>query len=120
MAKRMSEKMLVLKSATLALVCAVPFLATLAPGGAIAKKPAVTYRLGCVANSGCEFVCLAPATAASGAKHERIFEKKDVNVVDFIEFGGSAIATIFVSNEQPTTFRLSGTVFCQMPNSLIL
>lgn len=42
MAKRMSEKMLVLKSATLALVCAVPFLATLAPGGAIAKKPAVT------------------------------------------------------------------------------
>lgn len=64
-------------------------------------------------------MCLAPATAASGAKHERIFEKKDVNVVDFIEFGGSAIATIFVSNEQPTTFRLSGTVFCQMPNSLI-
>jgi len=42
-----------------------------------------------------------------------------VKSVDFIEFGSAAIATIFVSNEQPSTFRLSGTVFCEMPNSLV-
>lgn len=108
-----------LKSAALAFLCAVPLFAALVPGEATAKKPTISYTLECVLRSGCDFVCLAPAAAASGARHERIFEKRDVKTVDFIEFGGAAVATIFVSNEQPTTFRLSGTVFCQMPNSLV-
>lgn len=90
-------------------------LAAIMPGDATAKKPANSYTLECVLRSGCEFTCLA----AAGVKGERVFEKRNVKTVDFIEFNGASIATIFVSNEQPTTFRISGTVFCQMPNSLV-
>lgn len=104
-----------LKTAPIALLCAVPFFASLVPGKATAAKPAKSYTLECVLRSGCDFSCLA----AAGVKGERVFEKRNVKTVDFIEFNGAAIATIFVSNEQPTTFRLSGTVFCQMPNSLV-
>lgn len=115
----MFEEMDVLKTAAVALLCAVPLLVPLAPGEAEAKKPTISYTLECVLRSGCDFVCLAPAAAATGVKRERIFEKRGVKTVDFIEFGGASIATIFVSNEQPTSFRLSGTVFCQMPSSLV-
>lgn len=108
----------VLKSAALAFLCAAPLLAGLVPGEATAKKPSASYTLECVLRSGCDFVCRAPV-ATGGAGRDRIFEKRNVKTVDFIEFGGAAIATIFVSNEQPTSFRLSGTVFCQMPNSLV-
>ena len=106
-----------LKSAVFAVLCAVPLLPALIPGAALANKPANSYTLACVLRGGCEFVCLAPG--AAGVKHERIFEKTNVKTVDFIEFAGAAIATIVVSNQHTTTFRLSGTVFCQMPNSLV-
>ncbi len=89
-------------------------LTGLVPAKADAKKPANSYTLECILRGGCDFYCLA----AAGLKGERVFEKKNVKTVDFIEFNSAAVATIFVSNEQPTTFRLSGTVFCQMPNSL--
>ena len=105
-----------LKSAAVAcIMCAVPLLTTLLPGDAMAKKPPNSYTLECVLRSGCTFSCLA----AAGGKQESVFEKKNVRTVDFIEFNGASIATIFVSNEQPTTFRLSGTGFCHMPNSLV-
>ena len=106
-----------LRSAAFAVLCAVPLLAASSPGAALAKKPGNSYTLACVLRGGCEFVCLAPG--AAGHKHERIFEKTNVKTVDFIEFNGAAIATIAVSNQHTTTFRLSGTVFYQMPNSLV-
>ncbi len=104
-----------LKSAICACLCAVPLLVTQLPGDAVAQKPPNSYSLECVLRSGCVFTCLA----AGVDKQESIFEKKSVKSADFIEFNGASIATIFVSNEQPTTFRLSGTVFCYMPNSLV-
>ena len=104
-----------LKSAAVACLCAVPLLAGLLPGAAMAKKPPNSYTLECVLRSGCIFTCLT----ATGVKQETVFEKRNVKTVDFIEFNGASIATIFVSNEQPTTFRLSGTVFCHMSNSLV-
>lgn len=104
-----------LKSAAFAVLCAVPLLAGFIPGAALANKPTNSYTLACVLRSGCHFSCLA----AERGKGELIFERKNVKTVDLIEFGSAAIATIVVSNAQPTTFRLSGTVFCQMPNSLV-
>ena len=104
-----------LKSAIFAFLCAVPLLSALLPAAARAEKPPNSYTLECVLRSGCEFSCLA----AAGVNRERVFEKKNVKTVDFIEFNGASVATIFVSNEQPTTFRLSGTVFCSMANSLV-
>lgn len=106
-----------MKSAAFALLFSLPMLAAFAPGDAGAKKPADSYTLECVLRGGCDFFCTLPAVA--GTKRTRIFEKRNVRTVDFIEFNGAAIATIFVSNEHTTTFRLSGTVFCQMPNSLV-
>lgn len=104
-----------LKIVAFAFLCAVPLLAAFAPGDALANKPKTSYTLECVLRSGCAFTCLA----AAGVQGERVFERTNVKTVDFIEFNGAAIATVFVSNEQPTTFRLSGTVFCQMPDSLV-
>lgn len=106
-----------LKSAAFALLCSLPLLGVFAPGEARAKKPADSYTLECVLRGGCDFFCTSPA--AAGTKQTRVFEKRNVRTVDFIEFNGAAIATIFVSNERTTTFRVSGTVFCQMPNSLV-
>lgn len=104
-----------LKSAVIAILCSVSLFAVFVPGAATAEKPSASYTLECVLRSGCDFACVAPA----GVKSERVFEKRNVKTVDFIEFNGAAIATIFVSNEQPTTFRLSGTVFCEMANSRV-
>ena len=103
------------KTAAIALLCALSLFAVFDPGEARAKKPANSYTLECVLRSGCHFTCLA----ASGVKIERVFDEKNVKSVDFIEFGRAAVATIFVSNEQPSTFRLSGTVFYEIPNSLV-
>ena len=85
------------KTAAIALLCALSLFAVFDPGEARAKKPANSYTLECVLRSGCHFTCLA----ASGVKSERVFDKKNVKSVDFIEFGRAAVATIFVSNEQP-------------------
>ena len=104
-----------LKSAVIAFLCSVSLFAAFVPGAAMAEKPAASYTLECVLRSGCDFVCLT----AAGSKSEQVFDKRNVKSVAFIEFSGAAIATIFVSNEQPTTFRVSGTVFCQMTNSLV-
>jgi hypothetical protein len=73
----------VFKTAAIALLCALSLFAVFDPGEARAKKPANSYTLECVLRSGCHFTCLA----ASGVKSERIFDKKNVKSVDFIEFG---------------------------------
>lgn len=104
-----------LKSAVTTFLRSVSLFVVFVPGAATAEKPPASYTPECVLRSGCDFACVAPA----GVKSERVFEKSNVKTVDFIEFNGAAIATIFVSNEQPTTFRLSGTVFCEMANSLV-
>ena len=78
------------------------------------KDSKSSYRFACL-QGGCSFVCYS----AAGVKGEALFQRHHVKEVDFLESGGTAVATGYVLNERPTVFRLGGTVFCEMPNGIV-
>lgn len=73
-----------------------------------------SYLFACL-QGGCNFVCYS----AAGVKGEVLFQRRNVKEVDFLEHGGTGIATVRVLNERPTVLRLGGTVFCEMPNGIV-
>jgi hypothetical protein len=78
------------------------------------KDSKSSYRFACL-QGGCSFVCY-PST---GVKGEALFQRHNVKEVDFLERGGTGVATVHVLNERPTVIRLGGTVFCEMPNGIV-
>lgn len=78
------------------------------------KRKKSSYLFACL-QGGCSFVCYS----AAGVKGEALFQRHNVKEVDFLESGGTGIATVHVHNERPTVIRLGGTVFCEMPNGIV-
>jgi hypothetical protein len=87
---------------------------TLASPAHAQKESKSSYRFACL-QGGCSFVCYP----AAGVKAEALFQRHNVKEVDFLEKGGTAVATVHVLNERPTVLRLGGTVFCEMPNGIV-
>lgn len=94
----------------LAFVLVLPF-----SSAAVAQAASKSSYLFACLQGGCNFVCYS----AAGVKGEALFHRRNVKEVDFLEKGGTAIATVHVLNERPTVIRLGGTVFCEMENGVV-